>query len=136
MEALVALGLACNILQLISFGRETISLVTRISKDGSTDINLAKDAQRIEQLSNELETAMSNQSNIVSPKYQELLVIARDCKATAKDIKAEMDSLSASSWGKFGKIVKGLRQKSTLERLEKTLLLHQNTLQSRLLTEM
>jgi hypothetical protein len=78
---------------------------------------------------------MSNQSNFVSQKHQELLVIARDCQATAKAIKAEMDSLSTSSWGKLGKTVKALRRKSTLERLEKILLGHQNTLQSRLLIE-
>lgn len=135
MEALVALGLACNILQVISFSMETILLATKISKDGSVDINLAKDALQLEELSKELETSINNQTSTVSQGHHELLSIARDCNTTAKDIKKEMDLLSTSSWGKVGRTVKALRRKSALEQLEKILLGHQQTLQSRLLCQ-
>ncbi|KAF7507899.1 hypothetical protein GJ744_009933 [Endocarpon pusillum] len=133
MEALVALGLTCNVLQVISFSREAILLATKISKDGSVDINLAKDALQLEALSNELDASINNQASTVLQGYHELLSIARDCNTTAKEIKKEMGLLSTSSWGKVGRTVKALRRRSALEQLEKTLLGHQQTLQSRLL---
>lgn len=40
LEGLAALGLACNIFQVISFGRETLGLVKSVYRDGTLDNSL------------------------------------------------------------------------------------------------
>ncbi|KXH61279.1 hypothetical protein CSAL01_06594 [Colletotrichum salicis] len=49
ISGLEALGLACNIFQVISFGRETASLVKRVYRDGSVDDALEVNAKDLAQ---------------------------------------------------------------------------------------
>ncbi|KXH56647.1 hypothetical protein CNYM01_06541 [Colletotrichum nymphaeae SA-01] len=50
MSGLEALGLACNIFQVISFGRETASLIKRVYRDGTVDDVLEANAKDLAQL--------------------------------------------------------------------------------------
>lgn len=54
MEALVALGLACNVIQIISFGRETISICRAFYSDASPDAGVVQNASRLAELSRRL----------------------------------------------------------------------------------
>ncbi|KAK1700838.1 hypothetical protein BDP55DRAFT_625110 [Colletotrichum godetiae] len=88
MSGLEALGLACNIFQVISFGRETASLVKRVYRDGSVDDALEENAKDLVQLA----THVQNLEVPKKPTKQEhqLLEIAKKCQAVARDLTEEI----------------------------------------------
>jgi hypothetical protein len=138
MEALAALGLAGNIIQVVSFCHETVSLSTKIYRKGSSDPELAQDVSQIKKLAEQLNIAISNSAEVMktaSPTRAELMAIARDCSSAAEELELELNQASRSKAGAFGKAVKFMLRKSKLESLEQRLMRHQKTLQSRLLFE-
>lgn len=88
MSGLEALGLACNIFQIISFGRETASLVKRIYRDGTIDDVLEANAKDLAQLASHVQTLEVPKK----PTKQEhqLLEIAKKCQAVARDLTEEI----------------------------------------------
>ncbi|KAK1724250.1 uncharacterized protein BDZ83DRAFT_623479 [Colletotrichum acutatum] len=88
MSGLEALGLACNIFQVISFGRETASLVKRVYRDGTVDDALEANAKDLAQLAKHVQTLEVPKS----PTKQEhqLLEIAKKCQAVARDLTEEI----------------------------------------------
>jgi hypothetical protein len=137
-EALLALGLACNVIQIISFSLETLAIANKIRKEGSFNTDLAQNVQRIEKLSQELEISMQNfpQGN-QAPQSQtpqsELIDIARDCNSIASQMTSELSKISNSKGGTFGKTLNVVYRKSKLEKMEKTMTQCQQSLNSRLL---
>jgi hypothetical protein len=54
MDPLTALGLTCDVLQVITFGREVLSLCMRVYRDGSLEPDLAYNALHLQSLSTKL----------------------------------------------------------------------------------
>ncbi|KAK1622112.1 hypothetical protein BDP81DRAFT_442235 [Colletotrichum phormii] len=81
MSGLEALGLACNIFQVISFGRETSSLVKRVYRDSSVDDALEANAKDLAQLASFVQ-ALETPKNPTKQEHQ-LLEIAKNCQAVA-----------------------------------------------------
>ncbi|KAK7455658.1 hypothetical protein Landi51_02861 [Colletotrichum acutatum] len=88
MSGLEALGLACNIFQVISFGRETASLVKRVYRDGTVDDALEANAKDLAQLAKHVQT-LEVPKNPTKQEHQ-LLEIAKKCQAVARDLKEEI----------------------------------------------
>src|ERR1700753_1531323 len=125
MEALVALGVACNILQVASFCHETVSTSVRIYKKGSSDPELAHDVSKIKGLAEQLESAVSYSATVMttaSPAHTELIEIAHDCASTAKDLELELSQIASSQVGAVGRAFKIRLRKSHLEGLEQRLM--------------
>ncbi|TLD30611.1 hypothetical protein PspLS_01869 [Pyricularia sp. CBS 133598] len=59
LEPIAALGLACNILQVIAIGRETVQVALQVYRAGELDPALAKNAGVLEKLSREILTSRS-----------------------------------------------------------------------------
>jgi hypothetical protein len=138
MEALFALGVACNVMQVISFCHETVSLSIKIYKKGSSDPELAQHVLQMKGLANQLDSAISNSATVItiqSPPRKELIAIARDCASTAKELELELNQVSHSKIGAVGRAVKIRFRISKLETLKQKLVSHQNTLQLRLIFE-
>ena len=138
MEALAALGVACNIMQVISFCHETVSVSLKIYKNGSSDLDLAKNASQIQKLAEQLDVVVNNSAAILTSNSQpraEVVAIARDCASTAKELGLKLNQTTSSKAGAVGRALKIRLQKSKLDDLEQKLMRHQQTLQSRLLFE-
>jgi hypothetical protein len=137
-EALAALGVACNVIQVISFCHETVELAVKIHKQGSVDETLSQNAKRIEALSQQLDLSIHNTqlASSISPARRELSTIAKDCISTSKTLTFELNKLSKSRGGTVIKTVKTVFKKSRLKDLENAMQKHQQVLDSRLLVEL
>lgn len=54
LEPLAIFGLACNVIQAITFGRETISICKKIYENGSSDGSLAETATQMREATTSL----------------------------------------------------------------------------------
>jgi hypothetical protein len=142
MESLVALGLACNILQVISFCRVTIETFTDIKSSGSAQPDLAEITSKLEGLSLQLQSSISNTrrssapSSLPSVYSTQLLDAARDCNAAATKLRNELDAIAKSKGGVAGKTLAASRRRSRIQRLEKSLVHHQQLLNTQLLVKL
>lgn len=91
LEPLIALSLTCNILQLISFGHETISLVKRVCEDGTFDQALNTHATRLNTLALNVPRPPPG-----SKGYEKgLFDTAQDCQSISRDLEKELKILSS-----------------------------------------
>ncbi|KAK7419624.1 hypothetical protein QQX98_003215 [Neonectria punicea] len=88
MSGLEALGLACNIFQVISFGRETASLIKNVYRDGSVDDALEENAKDLADLSSHVQTLTT--PNTRNKQERQLLDIAKKCQSVARDLTEEI----------------------------------------------
>ena len=138
-EALAALGVAANVMAVISFCHETVDLAAKIHKTGSVNPDLAQNAKRIETLYKQLDLSMHNTAqsgSSGSPAQQELSAIAKDCSSASKELVKELESITKSKSGTIIKVAKTFWKKSKLEKLENTMQQRQRVLDSRLLVEL
>ena len=138
-EALAALGVACNVFQVISFCHEVVGVAVKIRQKGTADESLAQNASRIEALANQLDISIQNSVQVkstVSPAQQELSSIAKDCSLIAKRLTVELDKISKSRGGTVIKTARTVFAKSKLEKLESSMQQHQRTLNSRILVQL
>jgi hypothetical protein len=142
MEALAALAVVGNVMQLISFCHETFELCVKIHKRGFADENLMLTARRIETLCQDVELSIKHTArktaidHISSPPYKELYFIASDCISMAKKLSVELDKISNSAGATAAKVFRTIWKRKHLEKLESTMQKYQTTLDSRLLVEL
>ncbi|RYP07349.1 hypothetical protein DL764_002565 [Monosporascus ibericus] len=137
MSGLEALSLACNIMTVISFGRETVSICKAVYQGRSPDDQLIDIATSLAATSDELQ----NENRAMNPKpgHERLLVdIASKCNVTARALDDEVKFLMVNY--KKGSLKETLRvavkanwRKSRLERLEKSLHDYQCAMETQLL---
>lgn len=90
LEPLAALGLACNILQLIEVGRDTIKLAKAIYQSSTPSIDKALEEKAIilDNISREVKAAQ--RPTRPSKLEQQLLVTAERCTSAARDLEEEV----------------------------------------------
>lgn len=147
---LEALGIACNVMQVISFAGETIKLC-KIIYDGKptpTDQLLENANQMIRHVS-EVEDYLKNVpakspsgSVPATSDYKGLINIAQKCKAAAEELKKVASAASSTPTAAKGSITKtakatytSWRSKSTLEKLSKSLSDHQSSMEAHILLD-
>ena len=138
LEPLAALGLACNIMQIISFAHETASVCKTIYRTGSAAPNLANNVADLANVSENLKKSLSSAPGSLGKDEQELMDIANRSLAAASDLKKEVENIATNtSKGKLiSAISGGLKatvSKRRIERLEKSMLDCQRVLESRIL---
>lgn len=141
MEALAAFGIACNVIQVISFTRETIAICKEIYNSGAVfdhDGYVDKAVGQYEGLCDELQKKIKDEGAGAKPDEKELLEIAQDCLfASAKLKEATSKLVSPSVKGKaFRSLYSGVSAKwreGRLQKLEAAVNKHQARLESHLL---
>ncbi|KAF3761730.1 hypothetical protein M406DRAFT_74669, partial [Cryphonectria parasitica EP155] len=124
MEPLVALGLVCNILQLIEVGRDTIDLAKTVYQGKSPDKALDGKAAALESISQEVKTCMRPAK--CSKLEEQLLGAVDKCFSAARDLREEIRFLVGNA--KQGTLASTLKvvaktnwRRRRLERLQTTL---------------
>ncbi|KAM7215819.1 hypothetical protein V8F06_008760 [Rhypophila decipiens] len=136
LETLTALGLACNVFQVLGFANEVYTIGRAICERGETAdsaASLAKSMSNLFKIMEEITTPVGSTSKSPSTNDTRMREIAKDCNEAALELKAEIDKYSAAAssqrqWtqSNLAKLVAGLEQR---------LQAHQNTLQPELLVK-
>jgi hypothetical protein len=139
MEALAALGLACNIIQVLNAANEAYSLSKRLLETGNAYPGLAENATAIKALSTSLQESLATISQPHTEAERQLLSLAKSCYTSAQELSCELDKLAGSA-GIQGKLRESIKagvklrlRKGRLERLEKDMRACHTTLESGLL---
>ncbi|ETS86535.1 hypothetical protein PFICI_00363 [Pestalotiopsis fici W106-1] len=140
METLAALGIACNLMQVISFTGETITLCKHIYKRGSANPSLETNAKTLQVLIQSLDKSLqASTSQLPSDKAtQELGELAKKCLVAVTTLSTELAKIAtAASKGSIGKTIiaisRHLCKYGDLRRLQDEIQGYQSTLESGLL---
>ena len=120
MEAIAALSLACNVIQVVDFGIKVASKSRELYRDGSTSENedLRHTTDQLFQASTSLEKSMKGAND------KELETIAIECQSAAQKLLLKLDDLklgaNKNSRGirAFGRAVKSISQKDAITQLQ------------------
>ncbi|RYP38019.1 hypothetical protein DL766_001201 [Monosporascus sp. MC13-8B] len=137
MSGLEALSLACNIMTVITFARETVNVCKAVYQGRSPDDQLIDIAASLAATSDELQN--ENQAMSPKPAFEHRLVdIASKCNVAARALDDEVKFLMANH--EKGSLKETLRvavkanwRKNRLERLEKSLHDYQLAMETQLL---
>lgn len=137
LEPIAALGLACNILQLVELGKKTIDRIKTIYQGGKPDEELEQGAAALEELVSQVKKG----SQPGKKKYEEILLkSAATCATAASDLREEVRFLSENA--KKGSLVSALKvttrvawRQRRLERLERNLDAAEQRMQTSLLAQ-
>ncbi|KAI0853761.1 hypothetical protein F5Y00DRAFT_257063 [Daldinia vernicosa] len=137
MSGLEALGVACNIMQVISFAHETINFCKEIYQGRSFNEYNQQSVVSLVELSAQLQTHFQ-QAKSQSAKEKRLSDIAQKCNVAARALEDEVKFLTShhakgNLAATIKTAVKANWRKNRLERLEKSLENYQNTMESHLL---
>ncbi|KAK3998139.1 hypothetical protein QBC44DRAFT_376015 [Cladorrhinum sp. PSN332] len=148
LEPLAALGLACNVFQVISFAGEICTVSKAIFKQGqvpelTAGVDVAVDS--LNGVLDQIKTAVGpiHGQRQLTDNDRELLRIAQECHAAAVALKDEIDKLARRASSAQGNALKSLfaglkvsRHSRTkqVDKLEKMLQRHQTALETRLLS--
>lgn len=122
MEPAAALGLVCNIFQLIEVGSQTYALIKDVYQKGSIDGSLNEKSVILENISKRIQPV-----NRHATKHEKQLVeMAESCARAARQLREEINYLVGNA--KRGSLLFGVKvvlmtlwRKSRLERLKKEL---------------
>lgn len=124
LEPLVALGLVCNVLQLVDVGRQTISFIKHVYSNGSIDGDPRENATILADISAQIK---DNKTPATCPRHeQQLLKAAEKCFTAARDLCEEINYLLSNA--KLGSLASAFKvaaktnwRKRRLERLKNDL---------------
>ena len=88
MSGIESLGLACNVMQIISFAHETISFCKAVYEGSSPDSQLQYDAQSLAKLTEDVRRQKA--SNPRTASQRELHVVAEKCNDAARKLREEI----------------------------------------------
>lgn len=105
LEPLVALGLVCNILQIIDVGRQTVDLIKNVYQNGSVDGALTHNAALLASISDTLPGPIKRPEK----KHEQQLISTADiCSKAARELQEEVHFLA-------GNVKKGSLARATLK---------------------
>jgi hypothetical protein len=138
LDVLGALGLACNIMQIISFAHETVAFCTEVYEGRSPDAQLEENAASLIKLSADVESHYQARKSPYTASDRTLAEIAKKCATAARALEEEVRFLKGEK--AKGKLAATLKvavktnwRKARLERLQKSLETCQHTMESHLL---
>ena len=99
------MSIACNVMQIISFSHEVISIVKRIEKDGTADPELREHAGNLSKSSKGLEQYLKSCDLKHLPKnLADLREIASKCLETSEDIQSMLGDMARDRLVLIGRI--------------------------------
>lgn len=136
LEAVAALGLACNILQIVELGKKTINRINIVYQGGKPDEELRQNAAVLEELAKEVEKHCQPGRK----KYEILSKSAGTCATAARDLAKEVVLLSENA--KRRSLLSALKiatnvawRQHRLERLKRNLDSEEQRMQTSLLAQ-
>ncbi|EEU48262.1 uncharacterized protein NECHADRAFT_75653 [Fusarium vanettenii 77-13-4] len=138
LEPLVALGLACSVMQTIAFAGQTLSLCKKVYNDGQPDPALNDYSLELSNISETLKNNLNTGSGVLSRDDLALRDTAEKCLEVATKLTQEMQNLSPQNGQKGVRTsirlgFKTLFRKSRLEELETSLRNIQSAMNTQLL---
>lgn len=140
MDPVSAFSLACGVIQIVDFSIKTVSSCRRLYKEGSLSENGAIEgwAEHLTELIAELKIPIEEAAvRALPPNEQELLKLATECSATARDLIQQVNSLKVSGPRKkreaFKKGVRALWREDVMEDIQKRLDSYQKLLDTKVL---
>ncbi|KAK6515877.1 hypothetical protein TWF281_004468 [Arthrobotrys megalospora] len=134
MEALVAIGLASNILGFVDFGRKLVSDARKIYDSKSVDLDAEFIARNIRQMAEELVAALDSESGSSGtgdegsrPNRENAVLkdLATECIKLSKELETRLEGLKpksgGSKWQNLQQAVKAAWKKEELDTLQKRL---------------
>lgn len=94
MEALAIFGIACNVMQTISFAHEAVEIGLAIYQGESVDPNLAYTTKRLESSLRNLQYSLERGPQPMTRESRELIDIVKDSLATSASIGNELTQIS------------------------------------------
>lgn len=136
LEGIAALGLACNVLQLIGTVASSIAVAKNILKSGTIDPDVEGRNDDLTKLFKDVKGSLSQVP--VREDDKELRDIAGCILKITAELKTELTKISGSpSQGRIRKVIAGtikaIVRQQKLERLEEKVLAYQRTFELRLL---
>lgn len=140
LEPIATLSLACNILQVIGIGRETVRLAKQVYQNGTLDPALTESAVILDNISSRIRSAPTVASTAQPrPQDKDLSDLAEKCQVASRALREEVNFLngpptkSRVSWA-FVTAVKTVWRKKRLEKWDQQLGKAESLLQTGLLT--
>ena len=101
-ESLAIFGIACNVMQVISFAHDSIAVFKQLHHEGSADPRLRKAADQMRNTTNSLVDSINvNRGNArLTAEEAELLELANECSGIAKKLGDELDKLTNATSSK------------------------------------
>ena len=144
LDPMSALGLACNIIQIVDFSLKAVTKFRELYKDGasSEDRELEDMTVRLKGLRANLVTVdrTIGQSRPVFVDDQDLQALADECCKTADKLTTELDTLKTSGPHKrrqaVQKFYRSICRKSVVEKIQRKLDSYQKVLDTRILVNL
>ncbi|CAG8958253.1 hypothetical protein HYFRA_00000607 [Hymenoscyphus fraxineus] len=136
LESFAALGIACNVMQVISFGHEIISTCKQIYLDGSSDDGLSSIANNLDDASSTLRKSLRNLPQSATEDETKLIQMAKECSEASAKVQAVVNKYSSKKGGKLEAVKLGVQKiwnKRDLEKAEKVLKECQAAMENRIL---
>jgi len=138
MEPLAALGLACGMIQLVSFSAEIARMAKAAYQSGSVDGDLAGHATRLSILCQDVQRSLGNVTPVLSQAEKDLVRIAQECCKSELELEAKIKALSGSApKGSVSRAIKSsfnaIMRKNQISKLERALSRYQAAVNSGLL---
>ena len=137
MDPLSALSIACNVMQVVSFGLETISLCKAIYTNTHPDSRLADSGRHLEDLGASITRQLNQCSAEPTSKDKAFLSVAKQCADDAKALQNEIAYLAPKKVHEIraaiGATGRSFWRRRKLERLEGNLARSQRTLETYML---
>lgn len=139
LEPLAALGLACNIFQLIELAEKSASMCKQVYETGQPDPALDDFAKNLANTSTSLKDFLVTSQRPSTSDEKQLLDLADKCQDAAADLTKEMASLAnppGKRWSAFLTTIKKAAKKRKLDGLEKKLKDAERIMETQLLVGM
>jgi hypothetical protein len=136
MEPLVALSLACNILQVLEVSLGTIGMIRKLRKDNTSDTTVSANSTLLQQITGELQQSIACVQPLTSAEH-ELFQIATRTAKVARQLQMELHKYGSNAYPMLVDAVRYmLSGKHRIEMLEKSLRELQETLQTKILVNL
>ncbi|KAH7024894.1 uncharacterized protein B0I36DRAFT_366796 [Microdochium trichocladiopsis] len=136
MEALAALSLACNVLQLVGTGLRATAALQRIRDEHKPDASLKTNATVLRQLSYEVGQSVKAHKSGPDPSDDRLLSRARDIICVSQELEQMLERFSSGKKSRVWNTFRYVLKKDEIQGLEKRLQETQQALQTTILVEM
>lgn len=137
MEALAALALACNLIELVSFSGEVIQVARDVYQSGKIDADLSERASRLAILSHNVAQSLDSCPNPNTQAESDLLKTARECHEVSIELEAMLGDLSSPKKSKLGALGAALKtrisHRGRIKKLQTRMVNCQNQMDSGLL---
>ena len=144
MAELAAFGVACNAMQVIDFGIQTIALCWKIYKHGSLEEHAAMDdrSKKVSESAKDLRQWLGQLKSrrSLSATESQLQEIASKCADAADELHSRIEKITggvnSGLLGTLQKTGRTIRNKSKIESMEANLFKYQQVLETQILVHM